>query len=194
MDCDVVVVGAGHNSLIAAAYLGLAGLRVLVLEGQERPGGNTMTEELTLPGFRHDSCSTAHTLIQSNPLMQRNELHLDARGLRYALPDPVFIVPFADGDSLTMYRDLERTAGEIARFSRQDAGAYRQLLADWEYLRPLQAGERNAPPLTPVESNHLWRGSGLGDEGLRIRLSSGLQIIQERFQDPKVQAFIAWVA
>jgi phytoene dehydrogenase-like protein len=193
-DPDIIVIGAGHNALIAAAYLSVAGLRVLVLESQRRPGGNTMTEELTLPGFRHDSCSTAHTLIQSNPLLQRNELHLDAAGLRYILPDPVFHVPFADGESLTMYRDVDRTAAEIARYSARDAGAYRELLADWEKLRPLQAAERNAPPRTPEEASALWRSGPLGDEGLRIRMASGLQIIEERFIDPYVRTFIAWVA
>jgi len=89
---DVIVVGSGHNALIAAAYLGVSGLNVLVLEEQARAGGNTMTEELTLPGFLHDSCSTAHTLLQANPLMQRNELQLSERGLRYILPDPAFVV------------------------------------------------------------------------------------------------------
>jgi phytoene dehydrogenase-like protein len=191
---DVIVVGSGHNALISAAYLALAGLKVLVLEEQAQAGGNTMTEELTLPGFQHDSCSTAHTLIQANPLMQRNELHLTERGLRYILPDPAFVVPFADGGSITMHRDLESTIAEITRYSRHDAAAYRQLLADWEYLRPLQAIERNAPPLPPEEATRLWRSGPLGDEGLRLRLMSGLDVIRERFQHPHVQTFIAWVA
>jgi phytoene dehydrogenase-like protein len=191
---DVIVVGSGHNALIAAAYLGVSGLKVLVLEEQARAGGNTMTEELTLPGFHHDSCSTAHTLIQANPLMQRNELHLTERGLRYILPDPAFVVPFADGGSITMHRDLQRTVAEIARYSAHDAEAYRQLLADWEYLRPLQAVERNAPPLPPEEATRLWRSGPLGDEGLRLRMMSGLDVIRERFEDARVQTFIAWVA
>jgi phytoene dehydrogenase-like protein len=193
-ELDVIVVGSGHNALIAAAYLGVAGLKVLVLEEQARAGGNTMTEELTLPGFQHDSCSTAHTLIQANPLMQRNELHLAERGLRYILPDPAFVVPFADGGSLTMHRDLQRTVAEIARYSARDAEAYRQLLDDWEYLRPLQAAERNAPPLPPEEATRLWRSGPLGDEGLRLRMMSGLDVIRERFEHPYVQTFIAWVA
>lgn len=193
-DHDVVVVGAGHNALIAAAYMATAGLRVLVLEAYEQPGGDTMTQELTLPGYHHDSCSTAHTLIQANPLMRGNELGLDRFGLRYILPDPVFTVPLPGGESLTMYRDLERTVAEIGRFSSRDADAYRQLLSDWEKLKPLQARERNAPPLAPGEADALWRSGPLGDEGLRIRLSSGLSIIEQRFESPEVRAFIAWVA
>jgi phytoene dehydrogenase-like protein len=57
-DYDVVVAGAGHNSLISAAYLTRAGLRCLVLEARPVIGGDTATEELTLPGFWHDTCST----------------------------------------------------------------------------------------------------------------------------------------
>ena len=62
---EVVVIGAGHNSLVGAAYLARAGLEVLVLEASPTIGGNTRTEELTLPGFAHDSCSSAHVLIQN---------------------------------------------------------------------------------------------------------------------------------
>lgn len=193
-EADVVVVGAGHNALISAAYLAVSGLQVLVVEAQKRPGGDTMTEELTVPGFRHDSCSTAHTLIQANPLLRQNELRLDQFGLRYAHPDPVFVVPLGKDNSLTMYRDVERTVAEIGRFSGRDAEAYRELLADWEKLRPLQAAERNGPARTPEEADRLWRSGPLGDEGLRIRLASGLSVIEERFQSPEVRAFIAWVA
>ncbi len=75
-EVDVVVIGAGHNGLICAAYLAQAGLEVCVLDAQDVVGGNTVTEELTLPGFLHDSCSSAHVLIQSNPLMRDDELGL----------------------------------------------------------------------------------------------------------------------
>src|SRR3981081_3222858 len=73
---DIVVAGAGHNSLIAAAYLSKAGFRCLVLEGRSILGGNVVTEELTLPGFRHDSCGTAHVILQDSPMMRNDELGL----------------------------------------------------------------------------------------------------------------------
>src|SRR5258705_11686260 len=73
---DVVVAGAGHNSLVAAAYLSKAGYRCLVLEGRSVLGGNCITEELTLPGFRHDSCGTAHVLLQDTPMLRNDALGL----------------------------------------------------------------------------------------------------------------------
>src|ERR1700682_2568418 len=98
---DIIFVGAGHNNLLAAAYAARAGFRVLVVEGASSIGGDTSSEELTLPGFVHDPCATAHNLIQSNPLMRNNELALERYGLMYLHPDPVFTMPVVDGASLT---------------------------------------------------------------------------------------------
>src|SRR5215212_2073160 len=129
---EVVVVGAGHNSLACAAYLAKAGLEVLVLEAGPTVGGNTRTEELTLPGFAHDSCSSAHVLIQSNPLIRDDELGLAGHGLRYVHTDPAVVLPRADGDSIVMARDRAATAAELARADPADGEAYLRLLADWE--------------------------------------------------------------
>src|SRR5690242_2574702 len=112
---DVVVIGAGHNGLVCAAYLAAAGLEVCVLEAREMVGGNTVTEELTLPGFAHDSCSSAHVLIQSNPLLADDELGLlSTYGLRYATTDPAVVLPQDDGGLLVMRPDLAATAGGLA--------------------------------------------------------------------------------
>ena len=140
---DVVVAGAGHNSLVTAAYLAKAGFRVLVLEARPLVGGNTATEELTLPGFLHDSCSTAHNLIQSSPAVA--ELGLAEYGLEYVRPDPVVHVAFGDGASITQWRDLDRTCDELARFSRRDADAYRRLIADYDAAKGAFGAYRNNP-------------------------------------------------
>src|SRR5215213_391158 len=90
---DAVVIGAGHNGLVTAGYLAAAGLEVLVLEAGSAPGGDTITEELTLPGFAHDSCSSAHVLIQNNPLVRDDELGLVSDyGLRYLTTDPAVVL------------------------------------------------------------------------------------------------------
>src|SRR5205823_339018 len=113
---DIVVAGGGHNSLITAAYLAKAGYEVLVLDARPIAGGAAATEELTLEGFRFDSCSTGHTLIQPNPLLRDDELGLKSEyGLEYVNPDPVAHVVFPDGESFTHWLDLERTCEEISR-------------------------------------------------------------------------------
>src|ERR671925_973761 len=135
-DADVVVAGAGHNSLIAAAYLAKAGYECLVLDSRPIAGGGAATEELLLPGYKIDSCSTGQTLIQVNPLLAQDELGLKADyGLEYLEPDPVGHVAFPDGEQLTMWLDLDRTCEEIARFSRRDAEAYRRLIAEYDDVK-----------------------------------------------------------
>src|SRR5579875_2870259 len=133
---DVVVAGAGHNSLVAACYLAKAGYRCLVLDARHIPGGGAATEELLLPGYGIDTCATGHTLIRVNPLLTADELGLVADyGLRYVEPDPVAHVAFPDGEQLTMWLDLDRTCEEIARFSRQDAVSYRRMIADYDSVK-----------------------------------------------------------
>src|ERR671918_2352027 len=128
---DIVVAGAGHNSLITAAYLARAGHEVLVLDARDIPGGGAASEEMLLPGYLIDSCSTGHTLIQTNPLLVDDELGLlGTYGLEYLHPDPFAHVAFPDGTHLTAWLDRERTAEEIARFSARDAAAYRRALAE----------------------------------------------------------------
>jgi phytoene dehydrogenase-like protein len=191
---DIIFAGAGHNNLVTAAYAARAGYRVLVLEGADRIGGDTTCAELTLPGFVHDPCATAHNLIQSNPLMKNNELELDRHGLNYLYPDPVFTMPFLDGASITMWRDLERTCAELARYSPADADAYRELLADWELMAPVVNDERANPPRPPHEVEAQARASALGLRMVEIRRATALDVIRERFSDEHVRAFFAWVA
>jgi len=191
---DIVVAGAGHNSLLTAAYAARAGFRVLVLEGADRIGGDTTCEELTLPGFIHDPCATAHNLIQSNPLMRNDELQLERHGLRYLHPDPVFTMPFHDGRSITMWGDLDRTCAELARFSKPDADAYRDLLAEWQGMAPIVNDEREHPPRPPQEVAARTRAGTLGDRMVAIRQSTALNVITDRFTDEHIRAFFAWIA
>jgi phytoene dehydrogenase-like protein len=191
---DIIFAGAGHNNLVTAAYAARAGFRVLVLEGAPRIGGDTTCEELTLPGFIHDPCATAHNLIQSNPLMRNNELELDRYGLNYLYPDPVFTMPFLDGASITMSRDLDATCAELARFSPADAKAYRELLAEWELMAPVVNAERAGAPRPPDEVDAITKQSALGDEMLAIRRAKAIDIIKQRFKDDHVRAFFAWIA
>ena len=185
---DVVVAGAGHNSLIAAAYLAVAGLRVTVLEARDVIGGNTVTEELTLPGYQHDSCSSAHVLIQSNPLMRSNELRLDRYGLRYVFTDPALVMPFPDGASITMWRDRDRTAIELERFSPGDAKSYLNLLTEWDELKAHHGLLSNSPPSASTVD------SDMGRRYARLNARSAKEVIFDRFEDPHVRSLLMWLA
>jgi phytoene dehydrogenase-like protein len=185
---DVVVGGAGHNSLVTAAYLAKAGFRVVVLEERQVVGGNTATEELTLPGFLHDSCSTAHNLIQASPALKELRL-VEDYGLEYLYPDPVVHVVFGDGESLTQWRDLERTCEEFARFSARDAEAYRQLIDDYDAAKGAFGAYRNNPV------GRAPRPDEVLDSTWRRRLAmSAWDVIRAEFQDWHSRAFMLWMA
>ncbi len=191
---DVVVAGAGHNSLVCAAYLARAGLRVLVLERAGHIGGDTATEELTLPGFRHDACASAHTIFQSSPIVRNDELALGRYGLRYLFPDPAVVMPFLDGKSITMFRDRGATLREIARFSEADARAYERLLADWDAIKESQNRARYAPATSASAALAALESTPPGAEAVRWHYSSALELVRERFADERVRAFFLWLS
>jgi phytoene dehydrogenase-like protein len=191
---DVVVAGAGHNSLVCAAYLARAGLRVLVLERAQRIGGDTSTEEVTLPGFRHDMCASAHTVFQSGPIVRNDELALGSHGLRYLFPEPAAVMPFLDGRSITMFRDPAATVREIARFSAADARAYERLLADWDAIKAVNTRLRFSPAVSPSEAIAALEATSAGVEAVRWRYASALDVVRERFGDERVRSFFLWLS
>lgn len=191
---DVVVAGAGHNSLVAAAYLAKAGLRCLVLEARSTIGGNTATEELTLPGYLHDSCSTAHNLIQASPTLRFDELGLGDFGLEYIEPDPVAHVPFPDGTSLTMWRDIDQTVAEFERFSSSDAATYRRMMEEYDRVKSVFSGARYTPfGLGPSVEQRL-AGHPEADLWNKRMASSAWDIIKSEFEHPNTRAFMLWMA
>ena len=159
---DVVVAGGGHNSLVTAAYLAKAGYEVCVLEARELAGGGAVTEELTLPGYLFDSCSTGHTLLQPNPLMRDDELGLKSEyGLEYISPDPIAHVVFPDGESFTHWLDLDRTCATLS------AGEAQRLK-----LASLLGGELTGMTVLldePSRGLHPSEVAALGDELLALR-------------------------
>jgi phytoene dehydrogenase-like protein len=140
---DFVVAGAGHNSLICAAYLAKGGYKVLVLEGRPTIGGGTKTAEVCMPGFKEDLCSSVHSGISNNPLVRNNELNLRDYGYgEYIDPDPVMHIPFLDGAYITVWRDLDRTCETISRFSKKDAETFRRTVAEYKAYTAATAANR----------------------------------------------------
>lgn len=191
---DVVVAGAGHNSLVAAAYLAKAGLRCLVLEARDVIGGDTATEELTLPGYWSDTCSTAHNLLMASPTMRFDELGLYERGLQYLHPDPVVHMPFADGTSLTMWCDLERTCEEFARFSARDAETYRRMMGEYDDVKGVIGEHRYTPIGWGPSLEERLAARPDGGRWLRRAQSSAWDVIRQAFEHPHSRTFALWMA
>jgi phytoene dehydrogenase-like protein len=139
---DFVVAGAGHNSLVCAAYLAKAGYKVLVLEGRPTIGGGCKTAEVCLPGFKEDLCSSVHSGFQSNPALK--ELSLADYGLEYIDPELVMHIPFLDGASISVWRDLDRTCETIAKISKKDAETFRKLVPEYKAYAESGPGARGS--------------------------------------------------
>ncbi|HEX6925628.1 MAG TPA: NAD(P)/FAD-dependent oxidoreductase [Longimicrobiaceae bacterium] len=118
---DAVIVGAGPNGLAAGIALAEAGRSVLIREARERVGGGASSDELTLPGFVHDTFSTVHPLGVGSPFLSRLPLH--EHGLEWVHSEAAFAHPFDDGTAALLERSIEQTG----RWLAEDAGAWRRL-------------------------------------------------------------------
>jgi phytoene dehydrogenase-like protein len=191
---DIVVAGAGHNSLITAAYLSKAGYRCLVLEGRPIVGGGVKTAQLTLKGFKDDVCSTAHTFLLDNPLIKNDELKLGDFGLEYIVPDPIFHIPFPDGTYLTQWRDLDRTCTEFAKFSKKDAAAYRKMLAEFDAIKPILLGTSFSPIGFAKPLNDQLAQQPRGKLWQRRLAMSAWEIIRDTFEDDHCRTFMLYMS
>jgi phytoene dehydrogenase-like protein len=117
---DAVIIGAGHNGLVTAAYLAKAGLEVLVVERRGLIGGACVTEE-PWPGYRVSTLSYLCSLLQTRIIA---DLDLAKFGLHLYPKDPAFFTVFPDGRHLFFWQDMARTQAELAKFSPRDAAAY----------------------------------------------------------------------
>jgi phytoene dehydrogenase-like protein len=127
---DAIIIGAGHNGLVTAAYLARAGRKVLVLEKRELVGGCAVTEEIW-PGYRVSTASYLTSLLQERII---RELELPRFGYQVDAKDPAFFSPFPDHRYLFMWQDRAKTLAEIAKFSKHDAEVFPDYEAHLERL------------------------------------------------------------
>lgn len=144
---DAIVVGAGHNGLVAANILSDAGWDVMVVEAGEVPGGAVRSGEITIPGFTHDLFSAFYPLVAASPVFR--ELELERFGLRWRKAPLVLAHPTEEG-CVALSTDLDETAESLERFAAGDGSAWRDLYALWVRLgdQVMEALLRPFPPVT----------------------------------------------
>lgn len=155
---DVVIVGAGHNGLVAAGYLARQGLRVLVLEGRPIVGGACVTEEV-FPGCKVSTAAYLSGLMLPEVV---RDLELPRFGYTVVAKDPPSFTPLPDGRSLTLWQDRRRSCEEIAKFSQRDAEAYPAYVERLDRLSRFVEGlltvtPPNLPPQTWQDLLHMAR-------------------------------------
>ncbi len=204
---DVVIIGAGHNGLVCAAYLLKAGYSVLLLEKRSVPGGAATTEEAMpqeAPGYKFNLCAIDHEFIHLGPVIE--ELELANYGLQYLFCDPVVFCPHPDGKYFLAHRSLEKTCAEIARFSDRDAQKYADFTNFWQRAIGAMIPMFNAPPksLVDIAGNYdikklkdLFSVIGSPDKTLdfvRTMLTSAEDLLNEWFDSEFLKAPLARLA
>ena len=179
---DAAVVGSGPNGLVAALELARAGLRVEVFEAQESLGGGCRTQELTLPGFRHDVCSTIQSMVPMSPFFRGTVGDLERRGARLLTPAVAFAHALDGGRAAAVKGSVENTARSFGT----DAGAYVRLMGPLatnaaDLVEGVLAPIRR-PPRSPVTMAR-FAAAGLGSAS---RLS-------RRFTTDEVRGLVAGV-
>ncbi len=144
LNYDAIVIGAGHNGLTCACYLAKAGLKVLVLEEYHTIGGMTITEEITLPGFKSDVHAFGYQLANLSPVPK--ELDLSRYGFELMKPEISYSHIFPNGGYISMYRDIERTIKSIEKYSKRDAHTWNKIFNNYLKNKDAIITSINSPP------------------------------------------------
>lgn len=204
---DAIVIGAGHNGLVCAAYLLNAGYSVLLLEKRAVPGGAATTEEAlpdSAPGFKFNLCAIDHEFIFLGPIIE--ELQLQHYGLKYLTCDPHTFCPHPDGKYFLAHQSLAKTQALIARHSERDAAKYVEFINYWSKLMSAIAPFFNAPPQSILSIAKGYKGKNLADalaiagskdkalNFIRTMITAPEDLLNEYFDTELVKAPLARLA
>ncbi|MES1022524.1 beta-carotene ketolase CrtO [Gloeocapsa sp. BRSZ] len=204
---DVVIIGAGHNALVCAAYLLKAGYSVVLLEKNSIPGGAATTQEImreSAPGFQFNPCAIDHIFIHLGPVVRELELH--KYGLEYLYCDPITFCPHPDGKYFLAHRSVEKTCAEIERFSHRDAKQYAEYIDFWQRVTQMIIPIFNAPPKSIIDMAGNYDAGKIKDmlslmgppdktlNLMRSLFTSAKDIIEEYFDAEFIKAPLARMA
>lgn len=204
---DAIIIGAGHNGLVCAAYLLNAGYSVLLLEKRSVPGGAATTEEALpeeAPGFKFNLCAIDHEFIFLSPIIK--ELQLSKYGLEYLTCDPHTFCPAPNGKYFLAHQSLEQTRAEIARYSERDAAKYVEFINYWSKLMSAITPFFNAPPQSILGIAQGYKGKNLADifaiagskdkalNFIRTMITAPEDLLNEYFDTELVKAPLARLA
>ncbi|MCW3041669.1 MAG: NAD(P)/FAD-dependent oxidoreductase, partial [Solirubrobacterales bacterium] len=187
---DAIVIGSGPNGLSAAIRLAEAGRSVLVLEAADAPGGAVRTEELTLPGFRHDTFSSVYPAGAASPVFRR--MALAEHGLRWVQPTAAAAHPLPDGRAAILYRELDRTVASLNALHAGDGdrwAAFAQpfLNASGAVRHTMLAG---FPPVTGPLELLLRAGPGRLAAFTRLLPETAVSLGHRLFEGPEARAWL----
>jgi len=190
---DVVIIGAGPNGLIAAAYLARAGLSVAVCERRFEAGGGLATEENLYPCFATNPHVLYHMMVDYMPAIR--DFDLDAPALTWIKPNAQTGMLFEDGSSLLLCQMANDTKDSISKFSFEDAVSFGKVIRRWRRIvNEIVAPATYIPPMEPIEITMAMGKTEVGREMLELGEMSALDIITDTFEHDKVRALMLYAS
>lgn len=194
VEYDGIIIGGGPNGLTVAAYLTKAGFKILVSDRRYEIGGGLATEQVTIPGFLHDTHAIYHMMVEYAPPLKDLELE-KTYDLKWIYPDLQIVMPFSDGRYLALYKDPKKSFESIKNFSPRDAESFKDF-AKWSeeamdlflgpatYVNPIPSLEQVAKLMTNPITKRDDELTGLTPK----------QIVDEMFESDQVRALFLYLA
>lgn len=193
---DAIVIGAGHNGLAAAVELASKGWKVRVIEAKSSAGGAVSTQELTLPGFKHDVCAMNLSSFAGSAFYQRHKAALERHGLAFVPAQHCFASIFRDHSYLGVSTDVETTVARIRSVSEKDAIAWQAMLEDFQRKAPHLFSVLGSPMPSTALAKSVWSSwRELGKDGvaelLQLLLATPRDFLDRHFESDSLKAMMA---